>query len=396
MVIDPEDNIYDIGEGFEERRGHSLSFSIHKPRSPSISLSECSEDYHVHVKRMSDRMDEDEPVNSIGSIKVEYVSQEGQKDQVSKATDNTNNTLQQRVSNKVPASSTTSSNSVFDIQLSYDIDQALDPEEWDGDFHATLLHGAMEHLVSNVKNIKDSLCRMGKYIRGKSIDSNPNNIKDLEGVGKTVWEFLSSIYDSHWDRLYVDEANFRNKVKSKFTPQVPKSTNNNKSKEIVKPTFISSIPPPIPAKSQKEVNELSKYFKKNTNSQQKKSYATSSLKQPSLVAPKNIAREMLKIKETFPNLPNKKIEEMQKVINGSKNKVKPKTNMTTKDPSRKQVIIPMNNNIAKEFIKNSSSHIANINHALKTIKSNTIADFICVDSKEIIITTNNVSSGSDL
>lgn len=169
-------------------------------------------------------------VNSIGSIKVEYVSQEGQKDQVSKATDNTNNTLQQRVSNKVPASSTTSSNSVFDIQLSYDIDQALDPEEWDGDFHATLLHGAMEHLVSDVKNIKDSLCRMGKYIRGKSIDSNPNNIKDLEGVGKTVWEFLSSIYDSHWDRLYVDEANFRNKVKSKFTPQVPKSTNNNKER----------------------------------------------------------------------------------------------------------------------------------------------------------------------
>jgi len=74
IVIDPEDNIYNIGEGFEERRGHSLSFSIYKPRSPSISLSECSEDYHICVKRMSDRMDKDEPVNSIGSIKVEYAS----------------------------------------------------------------------------------------------------------------------------------------------------------------------------------------------------------------------------------------------------------------------------------------------------------------------------------
>jgi len=109
-------------------------------------------------------MDEDEPVNSIGNIKVEYASQEGQKEQVSKATDNTNNTLQQCVSNKVPASSTTSSNSVFDIQLSYDVDQALDPKEWDSDFHATSLHKAMEHLASDVKNIKDSLCRMGKYI----------------------------------------------------------------------------------------------------------------------------------------------------------------------------------------------------------------------------------------
>jgi len=70
--------------------------------------------------------------------------------------------------------------------------------------------------------------------------------------------------------------------------------------------------------------------------------------------------------------------------------------MTTKGPSKKQVIIPINNIIAKEFIKNSSLHIANINCAFKTIKSNTIADFICVDSKEIIITTNNISSGSNL
>ena len=218
----------------------------------------------------------------------------------------------------------------------------------------------MEYLVSDIKNIKDFLCRMGKYIWGKSIDSNSNNIKDLESVGKAVWEFLSSIYNSHWNGLYIDKANtiFKNKVKSKFTSQVPKSTNNNKGKEIVKPTLISSISSPISAKLQKEVNELSKYFKKNTNSQQKKLYAnaTSLLKQPSPVTPKNIIRETLKIKKTFLNLPHKKIEEMQKVINGSKNKVKPKINMTTKGPFRKQVIILINNNIAKEFIKNSSSH----------------------------------------
>jgi len=39
-------------------------------------------------------MDEDEPVGSIGSIKIEYMSQEGQKDQISKAIDTTSNTLQ--------------------------------------------------------------------------------------------------------------------------------------------------------------------------------------------------------------------------------------------------------------------------------------------------------------
>ena len=242
---------------------------------------------------------------------------------------------------------------------------------------------------------------MGKYIRGKSINNDPNNIKNLEGIGKAVWEFLFSIYDSHWDDLYINNTNttFRNKVSSKFTPRVPNNSNiNNKGKEIVKSIFISPIPSSILAKTQKEVNELSKYFKKNTNPQQKKSYtnATSSTKQPSLSAPKNIVKETLKIKGTFPNLPNKKIEQIHKVINSSNDKAKLRISMTTKGLLWKQVIVPMSNNIAKEFIKDSSSHIVNINHALKAIKSSMIADFICIENKGIVITTNNVSSGSDL
>jgi len=79
----------------------------------------------------------------------------------------------------------------------------------------------MEHLASDVKNIKDSLYRMGKYIKGKSIiDSNANSVKDLDNIGKVVWEFLSAVYNSHWNSLYVDNSkmSFRNKVKSKFNP----------------------------------------------------------------------------------------------------------------------------------------------------------------------------------
>jgi len=68
----------------------------------------------------------------------------------------------------------------------------------------------------------------------------------------------------------------------------------------------------------------------------------------------------------------------------------------TKGPSQKQVIVPISNNIAKEFIKDSSLHVVNINNALKVIKSSTIADFIYVENKGIVIMTNNVSSGSDL
>jgi len=63
--------------------------------------------------------------------------------------------------------------------------------------------------------------------------------------------------------------------------------------------------------------------------------ATSPPKQTNPSALKNITRERLKIKETFPNLPNKKIEEIQKVINSSNEKIKLKINMTIRGLSRK-------------------------------------------------------------
>jgi len=71
--------------------------------------------------------------------------------------------------------------------LNYNINQALDPESWDSNFHAILLHSSMKQLVLDIKNIKESLIRMRKYILGKSIDGdNTNNVKDLEDIGMAV------------------------------------------------------------------------------------------------------------------------------------------------------------------------------------------------------------------
>ena len=70
--------------------------------------------------------------------------------------------------------------------------------------------------------------------------------------------------------------------------------------------------------------------------------------------------------------------------------------MTTKRLSHKQVIVPMNNKLTKRFLKDLSMHVVNINHAPKIILSNTIADFICIKDKGVIITTNNIATPSDL
>jgi len=218
MAIDFVDDLF-IGDKI---RNCFLALSVHKPRSPSISSSKSDKEYYVCVKRDSNRMDEDDPVSPIGNSQDEYMTQERKKDQVSKAADNTDNMCHQHVSNEDLASNLPSGNNMFNIQLNYNINQALDPKSWDGEFCAVFLHGFIEHLTSDVKNIKESLYRMGNCIKDKSVNTNPNDVKNLDSVGKAVWEFLSVVYDSHWDGLYVDDSktSFRNKVKSKFNPQI--------------------------------------------------------------------------------------------------------------------------------------------------------------------------------
>ena len=260
---------------------------------------------------------------------------------------------------------------------------------------------SIEYLASDALNIKELLTRMQKFIAGKSINGNKaNDLKDLNGMGKAIWEFISMVYDFHWDFLYVDDNNttFRSKVKSKFSPQIKNiQSPANKGKEKAKPSFVSVILSSILAKSNKEVKEISKFFKKIKKPATNKSYAQTLLpKSKSNTSSSDIAMNTLKIKEVFLNFPNKKIDTIQKFINGSNNKPKPRLNMTTKGPLRKQVIVLMNNELGKRFIKDSMSHITNINHALKSIKSSVCADFIYADNKDVIISTNNVASNSDL
>ena len=86
---------------------------------------------------------------------------------------------------------------MFDIHLNYDLNQALDSESWDGNFHAISLHGSMEHLASDALNIKEFLIRIKKYISGKPIDNvKANEVKDLMDMGKALWEFINVVYKS--------------------------------------------------------------------------------------------------------------------------------------------------------------------------------------------------------
>ena len=56
----------------------------------------------------------------------------------------------------------------------------------------------------------------------------------------------------------------------------------------------------------------------------------------------------------------------------------------------------MNSKLSKKFIKDLNLHVTNINCALKGIASKTIVDFIRMEDKGIVVTTNNISSNSNL
>ncbi len=66
----------------------------------------------------------------------------------------------------------------INIPLSYDPNALMDPEIWNNRFHPILLHSSIEHIMSDVKSIKDSLKFMVKYISNKQVQSSKAN--DLE------------------------------------------------------------------------------------------------------------------------------------------------------------------------------------------------------------------------
>jgi len=70
--------------------------------------------------------------------------------------------------------------------------------------------------------------------------------------------------------------------------------------------------------------------------------------------------------------------------------------MTTKGPSRKQIIIPMSQDNSNIIITCADEHIFNINRFLKSIKSDVTANFLCSDNRDIIVTTNQIASSSDM
>jgi len=279
MIDDPIVNpiIFNNSNENNKVKGQSIAYSMLSSRFSSSFSDKSVEKYAARVQRESNSMDQDNPAVPTDSPQIEYEPPKEKDARVSKAADSNSNMRKQysqSIALALNNSTAEDNGNIFNVQLNYDVNQALDLESWDGDFKTISLHGSIEHLASDIKNIKDLLLRMQNYILSKSIEGDKaNNIKNLKEVSKVAWGFISVFYESYWDSLMVDSTNrsFRNnvKVKSKFSPQINKELSTPKGKNTSNSSYVFSLLPLIPAKLTKEVNEISKYFKKNASSNQK-------------------------------------------------------------------------------------------------------------------------------
>ena len=89
----------------------------------------------------------------------------------------------------------------------------------------------------------------------------------------------------------------------------------------------------------------------------------------------NSVKKILKLKDNFSNLLFKKIENIYRTINDI-GKMKSYINIITKNFSYKQIIIFIKNNNINKFIKTLDKYVVNFSYSLKSIKSNTIINFI--------------------
>ena len=194
-------------------------------------------------------------------------------------------------------------------------------------------------------------------------DKLAKDFPNLVDIGFTAQHLVNAIYKSGWSKLNTDANNrtFCQCISSCF----------------IRNYKIAPLNPKLNPNPSKLIKSKSTQFIDN-----KESYAQAS---------KINVEDIIHIKDIYITLSPNKIVEINNIINKS-SLVKPRIKMTTKKPTRKQVIIFISKINADIIGSNASFYINFINRHFKEINSNTLADFIYVEKVGIIVTTNQVTS----
>ena len=245
------------------------------------------------------------------------------------------------------------------------------------------------------------IARLTDYLR-----HNLANKKALAGefatVIKALWGLIASVYFTKWDFLPIKDKSIRKLAGEKILPKylrlellnekvVEKSSSSLPSISLL---LNMAVPPPPSTATSVAILLLSilvASLKVSKPSNMKKSYTQASKMNIS----SNI-KDILQVKEAFLSLLADEVGKILKVKNSSESKKKLKLNITTRGPSRKEVIILMDKLNTELIVKLAHIHITNLNKCLKNSKADIIVDFIYMSNNGIIITINRPVSSSEL
>ena len=271
------------------------------------------------------------------------------------------------------SANTDQSNGLNSSSISYAENKPANPDLWNSQTHPISIFGDRNSQSINTKNIKVSLLCIADFIKNRDIKHNrKKDISYLEGFGKAIWTFITSILEGEWSKLKSSNNNktFCQKILEKISNNILVHKNSKTSTKTLNlkpieflnvPNISSPLPLLVLLRLSKEKLNKSKFHSKNINKPQNQSdnNARYTYAQASSV-------NILKLKDNFPNLLNKKIENIHETINNT-DKIKLHINMITKGPSCKQIIVPMGNKNISRFMASSSEYIANLNKALKLL-----------------------------
>ena len=162
-----------ISDNYDKMRGRTSSSKIQVSRKSSMSSTKFSIAYHKKME-LNNTINENVKIDDDSPILSYEISQE-KAIQVSIAANPNNNTLNKYIMIKCPTSNFScvpvkhpnlvflyGDDTVINIQLPYNPNALIKPDLWDSNFHPISLHSSIEYLVSDSKNIKNSLNFMTK------------------------------------------------------------------------------------------------------------------------------------------------------------------------------------------------------------------------------------------
>ncbi|KAL9710067.1 hypothetical protein Ac2012v2_007129 [Leucoagaricus gongylophorus] len=265
------------------------------------------------------------------------------------------------------------------LVLSYSEGQPAISSNWDGSHHALSIFGSEDTLEKDSEMIYDSLSRMRSFIKHHP---NPTE-REVKPVVEKLWRLIDIIYTANWDTVpFSKDKNLtiRKCIGDRIIPYYMQNQPSTESSN----TTMTNTPSPLPSTEVAPPPTISiprapPPPNKNDESTTKKDPKLLNLKKSYVQASKsNLSRieDIVRVKEAFPALSADEVGKVFKIKNSRGDNRKPKINMTTRGPSRKEVIIPMAKYIAELMINSAHNHITNINKCLRNSKSDIVTDFI--------------------